>query len=72
MIVNIRVIPKSSRAQVRKDGQVYKVHLTRPAQDGQANAQLIDLLAQYFQVKRYNIDIVSGLKSKAKVVKIGI
>jgi hypothetical protein len=66
----VRVVPKSSRAYVKEEAKSLKVYLTRPAQDNEANAQLIEVLAEYFKVKKYQVAIIQGLKSKNKVVKI--
>ena len=70
MILNIKVIPKSSRSLVKKENHGLKVYLTKPAQDGLANKQLIELLAEHFNIKKYQISIIKGEKSKDKVVKI--
>lgn len=70
MILNIRVAPKASRNLIKRENGHLKVYLTRPNQDGMANAQLIELLAEYFNVKRYQVSIIRGHKSKDKVVEI--
>ncbi len=70
MIINVKVVPKSSRIKVTQDGQNYKVHLTKPAVDGQANDQLIEVLADYFQVKKYQVEIVKGDTGRNKIIKI--
>lgn len=70
MILNIRVIPKSSRSLVKKENGYLKVYLTRPAQDGLANLQLVDLLSEYLKIKRCQIKIIKGEKSRDKVVEI--
>ena len=70
MILNIRVVPRASRNLVKKEGERLKAYLTRPAEDGQANAQLIELLSDYLQVKKYRIKIIKGDKSREKVIEI--
>lgn len=70
MILNIRVIPKASRNLVKQEKDYLKVHLTKPAQDGLANNQLIDLLAEYLNLKKYQIKIIKGEKSREKLVEI--
>ncbi|MCX5711057.1 MAG: DUF167 domain-containing protein [Candidatus Omnitrophica bacterium] len=70
MLLNVRVVPKSSRKLVKEEGERLKVYLTRSAQDGLANEQLIELLARHLKVKKYQIEIVKGLKSKNKTVKV--
>lgn len=70
MILKIRVIPKASRNLVIKDDKGLKVYLTKPAQDGLANAKLIDLLSAFLKVKKYQIKIIQGYKSRNKLVEI--
>ena len=70
MFLNIRVIPKSSKNHVKREGEGFKVYLTKPAHEGLANKQLIEVLADHFRVKRYQLKIVRGEKSKNKVVEI--
>jgi len=70
MIFNVRVIPRSSRTRIQKEGNNLKVHLTKPAQQGLANLQLIDLLSGHFKVKKYKIRIKSGQNSRDKLVEI--
>jgi uncharacterized protein len=70
MIFNIRVIPRASRNRVEQIEDILKVYLTKPAVDGLANAQLIDLLSAHFKIKKYQIKIKSGIRSRNKLVEI--
>ena len=70
MILNIRVVPKASRNLIKKENDSLKVYLTKPAQDGLANTQLIELLSEYFKVKKYNIRIIKGENSRNKTVEV--
>jgi len=70
MILSVRVIPKANRLTVKKENNTLKVYLTKPAQDGQANAQLIDFLAKYLKVKRYQIRIIQGQNTRNKLLEI--
>jgi uncharacterized protein (TIGR00251 family) len=65
-----RVVPKASRVQVKKGPDSLKVYLTRPALDGQANQQLIEVLAEYLKLKKYRLAIVSGHNSRSKVIEV--
>lgn len=68
--VAVRVVPKSSRTSVQEEPGGLKVRLTRPAHDGEANEQLVGLLAGYFKTKKYNVTIVKGQTSRSKLVRI--
>lgn len=70
MILKIHVIPKASRSLIKKENESLRVCLTKPAQEGLANAQLIDLLSEYLHVKKYQIKIITGHKSRDKLVEI--
>jgi hypothetical protein len=70
MIFNVRVYPRASRSYVEEIGENLKVHLTKPACEGLANNQLIDLLSEHFKIKKYQIRIKSGEKSRNKLVEI--
>ena len=69
--LQVRVQPKSSSEKVvlQNDGS-YKVYTNKPALDGEANKQLILLIAEYFNVKRSQAIIVTGHKSRKKIVEI--
>jgi len=70
MIFNVRVTARASRNRVEQSGNNLKVYLTKPAAEGMANDQLIDLLSAYFKIKKYQINIKSGLKTRNKLVEI--
>jgi len=70
MVFSVRVIPKASRNLVKEEGEGFKVYLTKPAQDGLANSQLISLLSEHLNIKKYQIKIIKGEKSRNKLVEI--
>jgi uncharacterized protein (TIGR00251 family) len=70
MVLRIRVIPRASRNLVKQEEGHLKVYLTSPAQEGLANAQLVKLLAEHFGVKKYQVRIIRGEKSRDKEVQI--
>jgi len=72
MLLSIRVAPKASRNLVREEDGRLKVYLTRPAQDGLANEQLIELLSEYLKVKKYQLKIIRGHKSRDKLIEVGV
>jgi hypothetical protein len=70
MILNIRVTPKASRNLVKQENGNLRVYVTRPAEDGLANAHVIELLAEHFHLKKYEISIIKGEKSRNKSVQV--
>jgi len=71
VIIEIKVEPRSSRAEVSGTlGEALKVKLTSPPVEGEANKQLIEVLAKKFGVKKGAITIIRGETSKRKTVRI--
>lgn len=70
MIFYVRVTARASRNRIEQSGNNLKIYLTKPAVEGLANAQLIDLLSAHFKIKKYQVSIKSGEKSRHKLVKI--
>ena len=68
--VTVRVIPRSSKNSLVWEQDTLKVRLTAPAVEGAANEALIALLAQCLNVPKRNIQIVSGLSGRQKIVEI--
>ena len=66
----IRVIPKAKKNSIEKFGDGLKVRLSAPAIEGKANKALIEVLAIYFNVKKSKVNILTGRKSRDKVIKI--
>jgi len=68
--IPVRVIPKSRKNKVEKFGQGYKVRLTAAPVGGKANKSLIKILAEHFNLKKSQVKIVGGDKSKDKIVRL--
>jgi uncharacterized protein (TIGR00251 family) len=67
----VRVIPRSSRNQVAGvQGDALKVKLTAPPVEGAANEALIEFLAERLSVRESAVSILSGDKSRNKVVRV--
>ncbi|MCA9406226.1 MAG: YggU family protein [Candidatus Omnitrophica bacterium] len=70
MKIDIKVFPGAKKNMVRREQDRYKIYLTAPAVDGKANKALISFLADYFKVRRSEINIIKGLKSREKTINI--
>ncbi|UCD15330.1 MAG: DUF167 domain-containing protein [Candidatus Omnitrophota bacterium] len=70
MIVNVRVVPRARKERIEEFYGGLKVYLNEPAEEGKANKKLIKVLAGFFRVKKSNIKILKGLKSRQKVIQI--
>ena len=71
MILSIKVIANSKKLEIVKLSEnSYKIKLDEQAVKGKANSRLIEVLSDYFNVKKSSIRIVKGNKSRDKIVEI--
>lgn len=70
MIIDVKVIPRSKKTNVKQEPDRLKVYLTAPAIEGKANSLLIEVLADFFKVKKSAVSIIKGNKSREKVVSV--
>jgi uncharacterized protein (TIGR00251 family) len=71
VFLRVRVQPRASRNKVMgwREGVLY-LHLTAPPVEGLANKACVEFLAERLGVKRSSITLVSGEKSRDKVLQI--
>ena len=71
--IGVRVHPGASREEVAllPDGSLDVKLRARPV-EGQANERLIELLAVRLGVRKRDVTLVSGVRSRQKVVRIGV
>lgn len=70
--IEVKVEPRSSRKEIAgvMENGVLKVKLTAPPVEGEANEQLIEVIADAVGVRRSSVAITRGLSSKRKTVEI--
>ncbi|MDD5194461.1 MAG: DUF167 domain-containing protein [Candidatus Omnitrophica bacterium] len=70
MQVKVKVITNAKKEKIEETQDGLKVYITVPAIAGRANKKLIEVLAEHFKAKKYNIEIVAGEKARKKIVEI--
>ena len=68
--IEIKVIPNARKNSVSEEGNILKVRVTAPAVDGKANKAIIELLSGFYRVKKRNIRIIRGERSREKLIEI--
>lgn len=67
----IKVIPGSRKEEiVQGEKGDLKIYLRKRPYKGEANQELIKVLAKYFKVSRLSISIKTGRGSKNKIIEI--
>lgn len=71
IIFAVRVQPRSSKNEICDlYGDAIKIKLTSPPVEGEANEGLIEFLAKSLDISKGQVEIISGHKSKNKIIKI--
>lgn len=72
--ITVRVRPHARRTRVigaMSDGSL-KIDVAATAEGGRANAELMRFLAKHYGVENDHVEILSGLTSRKKVVRITV
>jgi uncharacterized protein (TIGR00251 family) len=71
MQISVTVHPNSKKPRIEPDlFNGLHVYVSQPPLEGRANLAVIEALSEHFKVKKYNIMLLSGAKSKKKVFKV--
>ena len=70
MKIQVKVKPNSKTEEVSQEGGEFIVKVKEPPKEGKANQAVIKLLAQHFGVPQSQVKILSGFKSRDKVVEV--
>lgn len=68
---SVSVKPHSKSDEVTASGGALVVRTRAPAREGKANVAVIGLVADYFKVPRSSVRLVSGMRSRNKIVEVG-
>jgi uncharacterized protein (TIGR00251 family) len=71
MLIRVHVTANARESHVTKVGEAdFEVKVDEKAIGGRANKRLVEILAEYFGVPKSRISIVSGAKSRDKVLEV--
>ena len=71
VILQVHVVPRSAKSEIAGvQGDALKLRITAPPVGGQANAECVRFLSDILGIKKKQVRILSGHKSKKKTVAI--
>ena len=70
MKIQVKVKPNSKTQEVSQEGNSFAVKVKEPAREGRANQAVITLLAKHFGVPKSQVRILSGFRSRNKVIDV--
>ena len=65
-VLTLRVVPRSSRNALARDGEALRLKLTAPPVDGAANAELQKYLSKLFAIAKSDVEIIAGQRGRRK------
>jgi uncharacterized protein (TIGR00251 family) len=74
--ISIKVVTHAKKSEVVADdfdlfgARILRVKISQPPEDGKANKALIELLADYLNVKKNSLTIIAGEKSTHKIIEV--
>lgn len=66
IVIEVKVVPNSSKNSISNEGDFLKIKLTAPPVDNKANKALIEYLAKLLKVSKSSVILKSGETSKNK------
>ena len=70
MKIQVKVKPNSKTEELSQEGDIFIVKVREPPKEGKANQAVIKLLAKHFGVPQSQVRILSGFRSKDKLVEV--
>jgi len=70
MKIQVKVKPSSKTEEVSQEGHSFIVKIKEPPKEGKANQAVVKLLAEHFGIPQSRVRILSGFRSRNKVVEV--
>jgi len=70
MKIQVKVKPSTKTEEVSQEGDSFIVKVKEPPKEGKANQAVIKLLAEHFSVPQGQVRILSGLRSRNKIIEV--
>jgi len=70
MKIQVKVKPNSKTEELSQEGDSFIARVREPPKEGKANQAVIKLLAAHFGVRQSQVRILSGFRSRNKVIEV--
>jgi len=70
MKIQVKVKANSKTEELSREGNNFIIKVKEPPKEGKANQAVIKLLAEHFGVSQSQVRILSGFRSKNKVIEV--
>ncbi len=70
-LITLYVKPHSKQPYIKKlETNIYEMAISSKPEKGKANKEIIEELATFFKIKKSQVKILKGFKSRQKVIQI--
>jgi uncharacterized protein (TIGR00251 family) len=70
MKIQVKVKPSSKTEELSQEGASFIIKVKEPPKEGKANQAVVKLLAEHFGVPQSQVRILSGFRSRDKVIEV--
>jgi len=70
MTIDVKVTTNAPQPRVVKEDNIFRVYVSASPEKGKANESVRGILSDYFKVRKSEIKIIKGLKSRHKKIEI--
>jgi len=70
MKIQVKVKPNSRTEELSQEGYSFIIKVKEPPKEGKANQAVIKLLAAHFGVPQSRVRILSGFRSRSKIIEV--
>ena len=70
MKIQVKVKPSSRTEELSREGDSFIIKVKEPPKEGKANQAVIKLLAEHFGIPHSQVRILSGFRSRKKVIEV--
>ena len=70
MKIHVKVKPNSRTEELSQEGDSFIIKVKEPPKEGKANQAVIKLLAEHFGVPHSQVRILSGFRSRNKIIEV--
>jgi uncharacterized protein (TIGR00251 family) len=70
MIIKIKVFPRAKHNQIKPEKDILKIYTSAPAVDNKANEAVMEMLADFYKIKKRQLVIKKGERSRQKIIEI--
>jgi len=70
MRIKVKVVPGSSQHCLKEENGLYKAYIHSSPEKGKANKELVEMLAEHFEVSKSKVTIVRGASTREKTIEI--